>query len=387
MENIRIPFSTSNNQMTDENPTDLAEAKRYQRIDLTCDLADRAIDLTYMLVASFVIAAPLAAWLAGSLSSYWLQFCALYAIVFCIHVLVSLPLSYYSGFSVEHQFGMSKQTVGRWFTQYLKKLALASVFGLLFFMGLFAMMRWLGGWWWLCAAGAYFVVSIVIGKIVPVLIMPLFHKIEPLEDTELQDRFAKLADGTGLQIEGVYRMEMSNDTVKANAMLAGMGGTRRVILTDTLLDEFSTEEIEVVLAHEVGHHVFRHLWILMVVGIFVSAGSFYLCHQAIVWFGGEGFAYAELPTSMLPLLMLCLMIINQGLEPMMNAISRHFERQSDRYALESTKLFTPFRSAFHKLASQNKADPDPHPLEVFLFHDHPAIKERLALADTIEAES
>ncbi len=128
-------------------------------------------------------------------------------------------------------------------------------FSLVLVLGLYWLIWLTGRWWWLAAAGAFFVVSIVLGQLAPVLILPLFYQIEKLDAPELTDRIARLAAGTGLSIEGVYRMDLSEETVKANAMLAGLGRTRRVLLGDTLLNGFSPDEIEVIFAHEIGHHV------------------------------------------------------------------------------------------------------------------------------------
>ena len=194
---------------------------------------------------------------------------------------------------------------------------------------------------------------------------------------------ARLAEGTGLSIEGVYRMDLSSETAKANAMLAGLGRTRRVIMGDTLLDGFTPDEIEVVFAHEIGHHVYRHIYKLIAVGVVLSAVGFLDLRSRPPSLGGHrpgGLAYDQLPVASLPLLMLWLTGFSLLLEPLQNAISRHFERQCDRYALERTGLRAAYLSAFRKLARLNKDDPSPNPVAVFLFHSHPPIAERLAMA-------
>jgi STE24 endopeptidase len=190
-----------------------------------------------------------------------------------------------------------------------------------------------------------------------------------------------LAEGTSLAIEGVYRMKLSAETVKANAMLAGLGRTRRVILGDTLLDGFTPEEIEVVLAHEIGHHVFHHIPKLIAIGLVMSVAGFFACDRVLVWWlGGDSFAYEQVPVYALPMLMLVVTVFSVVTGPLSNALSRQFERQCDRYALRRTGLREAYVSAFTRLGRLNKADPDPHPLEKILFHDHPPIAERLALA-------
>jgi STE24 endopeptidase len=236
-----------------------------------------------------------------------------------------------------------------------------------------------GEYWWLIAAAAFFAVSVLLGQLAPVIIVPLFYKVERIDNAALADRMKRLAEGTGLTIEGVYRLGLSADTSKANAMLAGLGRTRRVLMGDTLLDRFTPEEIEVIFAHEIGHHVHRHIPKLIGIGLVFSLAGFWLLDRVLVWWAGVATA-AEAPTSSLPLVMFTLGLFMMVLSPLQNAISRHFERQCDRYALMRTNTPAAYRSAFLKLAKLNKADMEPNPIEVLLLHSHPPIKERLAIA-------
>jgi STE24 endopeptidase len=209
----------------------------------------------------------------------------------------------------------------------------------------------------------------------------LFYRVTRLDDASLLERLRRLTQGTGLNIEGVYRLHLSAETRKANAALAGLGRTRRVLLGDTLLENFTPEEIEVVFAHEVGHHVHRHLIKLVAWSVVLAVAGFWLVdwvlHRAAI---GLGYGSFDSPAA-LPLLMLVLGGFVLLLSPMQNALSRFFERQCDWYALQRTHMPDAYRSAFRKLASMNKADTDPHPLVVWLFEDHPPIKQRLAMAD------
>jgi len=371
------------------NAAELAEAKHYGRLELACALADKAIDVVYLTVAAFLMAVPLDAWLQSFpwLASWrTLRLAFLFAAVLAIHLAVSFPLSYYAGHYLEQRFHLSTQTFGRWLWRYAKRNLLAGAIMLAMVLGLYWLIWTLGPFWWPAAAGAFFIVSVLLGQLAPVLILPLFYKIEKLDVPELSERLTRLAEGTGLSIEGVYRMDLSAETVKANAMLAGLGRTRRVLLGDTLLQRFQPEEIEVVFAHEIGHHVFHHIHKLMAAGLFFSAAGFWLCDRLVTaWIirGGEPVDYAQLPTATLPLVMLILTGFAILLEPMQNAISRHFERQADRYALERTGLNKAYQSAFRKLAKLNKDDPNPHWLDVMLFHSHPPIVQRLAVAENV----
>ncbi|HLA83847.1 MAG TPA: M48 family metalloprotease, partial [Thermoguttaceae bacterium] len=254
------PTPTPTDEMT---PGQRAEARRYGRQHLACDLVDRAVDLVYLGLAAFLLARPIDAWLQESshlLADCWtLRLVVLFLIILAGHVAVSFPLSFYSGHVLEHRFGLSNQTFRAWLWRYAKRMALAAVFGLAMFAGLFWLIWTTDAYWWLVGAAAFFVVSVILGRLMPVLIMPLFYKIARLDRPDLMERLVRLAEGTGLSIEGVYRLDMSEETSKANAMLAGLGRTRRVLLGDTLLAQFSLDELEVIFAHEIGHHVFRHL--------------------------------------------------------------------------------------------------------------------------------
>jgi STE24 endopeptidase len=303
-----------------------------------------------------------------------------YLVVMGLHILVSLPLSFYSGYVVEHKFGLSNQTLRRWLRNWALGNLLAVALGAVLNLGLFWILWNTGSYWWLITAGAFFVVSVVLGQLAPVLILPLFYKVEPIDNPDLLERMKRLADGTGLTIEGVYRLGLSADTSKANAMLAGLGRTRRVLMGDTLLDKFTPEEIEVIFAHEIGHHVHRHIPKMIASGLLFSVLGFWVLDRVLVWWADVPTA-ASAPTSSLPLVMFTLGLFMTLLSPLQNAVSRYFERQCDRYALARTGNHTAYRSAFTKLARLNKADPEPNPVEVFLLHSHPPIKERLALAD------
>jgi STE24 endopeptidase len=371
-------------------PEELAEAKRYGRLELICALTDKAIDIVYLAVAAFLLAQPVDGWLKGpSLldrnASFRLM--ALFLLMTAGHIAVSFPLSFYSGHVLEHRFSLSTQTFSAWLWRYAKRNLLGMALGMVLMLGLFWLIWTTGPIWWLVAAGAFFLVSVLLGQLAPVLILPLFYKIEKLDSPELTGRIASLAEGTGLSIEGVYRLDLSDETVKANAMLAGLGRTRRVLMGDTLLKGFSPEEIEVIFAHEIGHHVFHHIRKMIAAGIFYSAAGFFVCDRILAARAAAGHTtldYSQLPVYTLPLIMFILTLFAMLLEPVQNIISRHYERQSDRYAIERTGNKEAYISAFRKLAKLNKDDPHPHPLEVFLFHSHPPIAERLALAEMVD---
>ncbi|MDO4570219.1 MAG: M48 family metallopeptidase [Planctomycetia bacterium] len=364
-------------------PDELAEVKRYNRISLTCGLVETFFDLAFWGVAAFFLAAPLSSWLSNQSAflkdSPALLGAALLGLLAIFGSALALPLSFFNGYVVEKRFGLSTLTPLRWFKRFLLENTLATSLICLLAIALYLSIVWTGQYWIFVASSVFFFFGVVLGMLAPVLIMPLFYKVEPLQDDALLQRFQRLVQGVGLNISGVYRLELSTETNKANACLAGFGATRRVLLGDTLLENFTPEEIEAVFAHEVGHHVRRHMWKLAALMFLVCVGTFFLADFCLKLYIGEGFSYAELPPSSLTFLMFVMGLIQHLCAPLMNAISRRFERQSDAYACE-TSSGQALASAFVKLARQNKADPDPSFLEVWWMHSHPAIGERIRSA-------
>ena len=293
---------------------------------------------------------------------------------------VTLPIDFWSGFIVEHRHQLSNQSLPAWIVRRLKGYLVGGVLGLALVCGLYAVFWRAGTWWWIWATAGWLIVTLVLGRLVPVLILPLFYKMSRLEDDSLLGRLRLLCEGTGMTIEGVYRLHLSAETRKANAALAGLGKTRRVLLGDTLLDSFTPKEIEIVFAHEVGHHVHRHLSKNVAIRVTLSLVGFGLV-DFVLRATADRIGYDGMTDpAALPLLLLVLTIFGLLLAPLQNAISRAFEVQCDLYALERTGDREAYRSAFLKLAETNKSDLDPHPLVVWFFYDHPPIRARLALA-------
>ena len=148
--------------------------------------------------------------------------------------------------------------------------------GLVFLLGLYVLLWYGGPLWWLWAAAGWLIVSLVLGHILPFLILPIFYKVTRLDDTVLLQRLRRVSEDTGIRVEGIYRLHLSSETKRANAALAGLGRTRRVLLGDTLLQEFTPEEIEVVFAHEVGHHVHGHILKMTVWSVFLAVAGLWL---------------------------------------------------------------------------------------------------------------
>jgi STE24 endopeptidase len=367
--------------MTNENPAISPEVKRYQRQKLVARLVNLGLSVAVLLVLAFVVGPRVDPLLSGWIGdNCWLRLIVVAAGLGFALELATLPLDFWSGYVLEHRYQLSNQTLGGWIRHQVKAWTVGGILGLLMLLGFYALLWYGGSVWWLWAAVGWLAVTLVLGRIAPVLILPLFYRVTRLEAPDLAERLERLAQGTGLTIEGVYRLHLSVETRKANAALTGLGRTRRVLLGDTLLDQFSPEEIEVVFAHEVGHHVYRHLPKMILWSVVLATTGFYLVDLVLRSSAGAlGYAGFDDPAA-LPLVMLVLSLFGLLLMPAQNALSRFFERQCDGYALQRTGDRQAYRSAFTKLAQMNKSDPNPHPVVVWLFYDHPAIGQRLAMA-------
>jgi len=360
------------------------EVKRYERLKLTASISSLVLTLIFLALAAFSLGPHVDTWLRESVgTNYWLRLIVIgFAYAAALELLL-LPLAYWSSFVLEHRFGLSNLTFARWVWKQVKGWLVGGVIGLALLLGLYSLLWFGGSWWWLWAAAGWLAVSVLLGQFLPVVILPLFYKVTRLDDATLLERLRARASGTGLNVEGIYRLHLSEETKKANAALAGLGRTRRVLLGDTLLDQFSPEEIDVIFTHEVGHHVHRHLPKLIVLSVALAIGGLCLVDR-ILHLAAEPLGYGAFDDpAALPLLLLVLTVFGLVLSPIQNALSRFFERQCDRYALEKTRMPEAYKSAFVKLARLNKCDPDPHRLVVWFFDDHPPIKDRLAMANTI----
>ena len=358
--------------------------KRYQRQKLWAEAGSASAALVALILLATVVGPVVGEHLRREFGGEtWSKLLAVAAMIAVTLELATLPIDFWSSYLVEHQHGLSTQTLFGWIVRRIKGYVVGGVLGIALICGLYALLWQTGGWWWLWATAGWLAVTLVLGRLLPIVILPLYYRFNRLDDETLLTRLRALCEGTGLNVEGVYKLHMSDETRKANAALAGLGKTRRVLLGDTLLDTFTPDEIEVVFAHEVGHHVHRHLVKMIVYRVAAALAGFWLVDQ-ILRAAAPSLGYQGLTDpAALPLVLLVITVFGLILSPLGNALSRYFEVQCDTYALQRTRRPDAFRSAFAKLARMNKSDPDPHPAVVWLFYDHPPIRERLALADRV----
>lgn len=367
-------------------PERQARAVEYARIRRRLMLVDLAIGGAYLLAwLVFRWTQSLASAIDGVTSNPWLQVPLFVAVFGGIYFLLNLPLSYYSGFVLPHRYELSNQTLREWVVDQAKGLAISAVLGLLVLEVIYWVLRAYPDIWWLIAAGFLLLFNVVLANLAPVLLFPIFFKFEPLSDerADLEERLVRLAEQAGARVRGVYKFDMSRRTSAANAALTGIGNTRRIILGDTLLEEFSDDEIETVLAHELGHHVHKDIPLSIAFESVSTMAGLWLASLVLEWgVGYFGFDGVWDPAA-LPLFAVSIGLFGLITMPLGNAFSRWRERMADRYALDATRKPRAFASAMTRLANQNLAEMDPEPWVEWLLYSHPALRKRIAMAERV----
>ncbi len=300
-------------------------------------------------------------------------------IILVSYYLFSLPVNFYAGYTLEHKFNLTKQKIGSWWLDQLKSGVLAYII-LLILISCFYWILAKFDQWWLVVSIFWIVFSVVLAKLTPVLIIPLFFKYKKLEDEALRHRIFYLAKKMQVKLLDVFEIDFSKKTLKANAAFTGMGKTKRVILADTLKDKYSHDEVESILAHEFAHFQRRHIFKLIAINSLLTLGLFCLLFKTNIYLLGVFKLSSLSQLASLPLVFLYFTLFGIIMQPLEAYVSRRFEREADSLALKTTQNKEAFISLMDKLASQNLADRNPHPLIKFFFFDHPPIDERIKIA-------
>lgn len=363
------------------------KSTRYHRRRRRADFAGTLLVGLFLLVLTATGAAGLirwalewtTAWMPAPLGEFvaaGLFFAGLVATVNALE----LPFAWYQGYWLERRYGLTTQILAHWLADHVKAVTASSV---VMWSGLVAVHVAIRVWpdtWWLVAASGFTVAMVLLARLAPVILLPIFYRVRPLRRPELSKRLLHLAERAGAPVIGVYEWAISGHTRKANAALAGIGRSRRILLSDTMLDVYSDDEIEVVLAHELAHYVHRDLWLGMALRTATLFTAAYLAAAALVasgpWLGLRALA----DPAGAPLLLLVAGASSFLFLPVGNAVSRAQERRADRFALRLTGNPEAFVTAMRRLAQQNLAEDRPSALARWLFYSHPPLGERIAAA-------
>ncbi len=295
-----------------------------------------------------------------------------------------LPLDFYSTFLLEHKFSLSNQTFFLWAKQYLKQMLISSLIVLLLIELLYLFMKNFPSTWWIWISLVWIFFSIVLAKVTPIFIIPLFYKLVSLKDEVLKGRLKNLVTSSGLKVDSIMQMDLSKDTKKANAAFSGIGKSKRILLSDTLLSSFSHDEIEVVLAHEIAHKKFAHIWKHILFGAFITFLSTFILKVILDNYGMRLGYFVVYDVANFPFIFLYIFVFGILFSPIQNAFSRFLERQADRYAILLSKNKEAFISTMEKLSIQNLSDKEPPFIMEVLMYDHPPISKRIKLASNVK---
>jgi STE24 endopeptidase len=369
---------------------DVAKAKRYSRTKLAVLLLSTLWTVARLAwFASDRRAARLRASVAKGLPDRRLAPAAFFALTTALSWLSSVPITYFGGHQVERRFGLTRQSTGGWLGDQAKGLLLGVLLQTPLLTAAYAVIQRRPRDWWLIIAGASVPLTVALSNLAPVLLMPLFNKFEPLYDEALVARIRSLAARSGVRISDVYEMDMSRQSEKPNAMFTGLGNTKRIVLGDTLLAGFSQDEVEAVVAHELGHQVHGDIWRLIGFGAGAGFGTAWLLSRIAplaVERTRQRTGVSDIgDEASLPVLALLMTAMGLFLMPVQVAFSRAMERRADRFAVELTRNGAAYARAMEGLAAQSLADPDPPRPVVVLLYSHPPIVERIRAARVVES--
>lgn len=355
------------------------DAKRYNNIKLGIGIGKAIFSFVVLLL--FVLLAYsllLENYISSFVENKYLIFLGFILMTGIASSVLYAPVNYYTGYYLEHKYNLSNQTFSKWIWENFKGTLVALVIGIPIMLLFYYILNQFGNIWWLPFAIVMFFVSVVLSQIFPVLILPIFYKFTSIENEELKSKIESLASKAGIKIENLYKFNMSKNTKKANAALTGLGKTKRIILGDTLLDNYTNDEIETVIAHELGHYKLKHIVKNIIIGTVTSFLTLYiiayLYQISIGWFGFSSITQV----AALPLLVLWSMLIGIVQSPLSNILSRKFEYQADEYAVKETGKPKEFVKTLEKLTEQNLGDKEPHPFVEWFFYSHPSINNRIA---------
>jgi STE24 endopeptidase len=369
------------------------KSTRYHRLRRRADLIGTAVAGVLLLALLLSggahrlreLAAAIARWAPGGMAEA-MTVVVMTIVLMIILQIVEFPFAFYQGYLLEHRYGLSTQSPSHWMTDQAKGVALGLVLAVAGTSVIYLALRESPDHWWWISAAVFALATIGLARIAPVVLLPIFYTFKPLDRPALVDRLMALANRARTDVVGVFEWVLSGHTRKANAALAGMGRTRRILLSDTLLADYSEDEIEVILAHELAHHVHRDLWRGIAVQSGIMAGGFFVASLILRAVAGPLALGGVSDPAGLPVLMLAGGVWSFLALPLANAMSRAQERAADRYALATTRNVDAFVTAMKRLSQQNLAEEYPSPVVRWLFYSHPPIRERIDAARAFARE-
>ena len=304
--------------------------------------------------------------------------------------LLSLPFELYGSYFREKSYGFSHQTLAQWMGDWGKALGIGIVFGGVFAIAAYAVIRRFPRTWWIGVSAVAILFVVLSMAVFPVFIAPLFNKFTPLPQSPLKTRLLDLAHAQGIPAKDVYEVDASRQSGHTNAYVAGLHGTQRIVLFDTILKTDTPDEIVTVMGHEMGHYVLSHIWkgiaffaILIVAGTFLIKTLF----ERLADRYGERWGFHEVSdVAGLPLILLIFSVYSFLLTPAISAFSRSQEHQADAFGLAVTHDPDAMASAFRKFNSIDLSEYDPPRFIEFWLYSHPSLEHRIEFCEEWKRE-
>ena len=358
-------------------------AKKYDNVKLILEsINGTLIPIAFCIILFFSGGSLEISRLLNSLTgSYWISLWSYLAVFVIVLQLVAVPLSFYSGFIVDHRFSLSTQTLQGWVVDELKGLGVELVFGILAGSVLYYLIGNLS-LWWIAAAVIFAVFSILLSIILPFVILPIFYKVNPLSDMNLRESLLQMSKKFGAHnVDRVLVADESRRSIRANAFFSGVGKSRSIVLFDTLLSNFTHREIVTVVAHELGHYVNKDIWKEALTSGLLIIPPFYIADYAL----RSAVTASSLPSMTdpagIPLIFAVLIGISFVLQPISNGLSRIVERKADEFALRAADDTDAQASAERRLTDLSLSVDSPNRLVEIMFYTHPPPSKRVQMAE------
>ncbi|MBC8390661.1 MAG: M48 family metallopeptidase [Actinobacteria bacterium] len=351
----------------------LLKASNYNRVSLNISIASRF--LSWFIMSGIIIiffkyfkSTPINILLAFS-----------YIVLFYLLIqLILLPLAYFRGYIIEHRFGLSNQTIAMWFSDYLKENGISILISSLGITGIYTLMVYIPKYWWIISSAVLAIFVVAATYLYPILIDPLFYKFEKLKDTNFQEQIINITGKASIEVKEVLVADASRKTNKANAYFTGIGGSKRIVVFDNIINNFSRKEALNVIAHEIGHWHYWHIVKSIIIGIISGTAGLFLINAV--------FTYSSMVGDFKSILVIILLIsiISFLSLPLQNAVSRTFERQADNFTMQATENPDAQIQLMLKLAESNLSNVSPHWYIKYFLYSHPPIMERVEAAKNFD---
>jgi STE24 endopeptidase len=312
----------------------------------------------------------------------WFFVVAIYVTLYAIILfLIDLPVSYVAGYARQHAYGLSNQTLGKWFGDSIKALAVGLISTPLFAWFPLWLIRRSPKRWWLYTAMAAIPFVFIVLLVVPVWVDPLFNEFGPMKDKQLEQKILSLADRAGIEGARVFEVNKSVDTKTVNAYVTGLFNTKRIVLWDTIIARLDDDELLFVMGHEMGHFVLNHVAQIIFASALVIALGLFVVHRSAQWFirrWSHRFGFTELSdVAAIPLIMFLFSVVTFVITPLILTVTRHNEHEADRFGLEITHTNHAAATAFVKLQQENLGVPRPNLITRIFRSSHPSLADRI----------